>query len=436
MLQQILSDMFIDPDLLAELDDEQKQTLFCKMREEQVRRWKLWQEQDEREGRSPVPHAPRKNKKSVKFLLGSDSEPWTWVMGEHIHDKTIDDIIDDEARERARTLAEKEAAAEQLSVVEAELVKTINEEEQLAPTKPPLPVKPVFLRGGGTVPFAVRNVRAEILSCSKNPDGQPDDEWVTSRLQIQRESQIYESIRETQRKADELSELVRKEQEDLWKEREKKAKEAERQIREIARQAREEHKKVNRNSSLVEVNCDNVVTSTLSVELADPAEKNVNFQKRGTAFAINNKNKNRPNKPPSKESIVEWFRKEELPQGAGVDPVYKLEVPWFHGMIGRVEAETLLLPASEGSFLVRLSERIWGYAISYRASDRCKHFLIDASGTQYQFFGSGHMAHNTLYDLVTYHKNRPITTCGQECLLYPCPRSAAVITHLKDLFEP
>ena len=41
-----------------------------------------------------------------------------------------------------------------------------------------------------------------------------------------------------------------------------------------------------------------------------------------------------------------------------------------------------------GSFLIRISSRIWGYTLSFVDSDRFKHFLVDATDGQYSVFGA------------------------------------------------
>ncbi|CAB0001140.1 unnamed protein product, partial [Nesidiocoris tenuis] len=120
MLQQILNEMWVDPEILAELDESQKQTLFCKMREEQVRRWKVW---DNSNPPKP-PHSLKASKKRVEFLMDIRGEPWTWVMGEHSDDKSIEEIMEQEAREAARRLAEKEAQSLR-KTMEAELTELL-----------------------------------------------------------------------------------------------------------------------------------------------------------------------------------------------------------------------------------------------------------------------------------------------------------------------
>lgn len=83
MLQQILADMYIDPDVLEALNDEQKKILFFKMREEQVRRWK---EQEENEGKEGIKKEKCRQKKgpckSVSWLLGSDGDVLVCIIEE------------------------------------------------------------------------------------------------------------------------------------------------------------------------------------------------------------------------------------------------------------------------------------------------------------------------------------------------------------------
>ncbi|XP_061904608.1 SH2 domain-containing protein 4A isoform X2 [Entelurus aequoreus] len=77
MLQQILNDMYIEPDVLEALNDDQKKTLFLKMRQEQVRRWNEREEKLEKEGRDAdyKPTKPKKaNSKNVSWLPGRDGD--------------------------------------------------------------------------------------------------------------------------------------------------------------------------------------------------------------------------------------------------------------------------------------------------------------------------------------------------------------------------
>lgn len=90
------------------------------------------------------------------------------------------------------------------------------------------------------------------------------------------------------------------------------------------------------------------------------------------------------------------------------------------GIISRDESEKLLNGKEKGSFLVRVSERVWGYTVSYKDEAKCKHFLIDTSGETYQFFGTQQLPHRSLNDLVEFHSEKPISGVGQELLKFPC----------------
>ena len=57
ILTDILRDMYVDPELLEQLSMEQRDVLFRKMREEQIRRWRLKEDELEKKER---PRPPKK----------------------------------------------------------------------------------------------------------------------------------------------------------------------------------------------------------------------------------------------------------------------------------------------------------------------------------------------------------------------------------------
>lgn len=388
MLQQILRDLYVDPEILAELDEQQKQTLFCKMREEQVRRWRIW---DENLPVKQERNVNNNNKKTVGFLKGIDGEPWVWVMGEHKDDKSIEEILREEAIETARKMAKKEAE---------ELRKRLEDYIDLTPK---IEVnEDIYCSVEELKEMNKRIENDDILNIIKKPSAKEDDLKTKNRRNIvetkdvlqeitlntqkvahkvalweskltERTCEIYQKIQKKQMEQEKEAEEQEKKQELLWREQggciapsyryftiksfftEKKAKQAEQQIREIARRARAEHK------------------LTIS---AHPVESPyVSALVSGI--------------PPSKQAVIDWYKTKEQPRGAGVDAA------WFHGLVTRFEAEAALKEAEEGSFLVRLSERVWGYAISYKARGKCKHYLV-AAGQKYAFVGGGQIEYESL----------------------------------------
>lgn len=69
MLAKILEDMWVEPEVLQALSEEQKRILFLKMREEQVRRWRVREETDEREGRDYDSNRPKKGNTGFVVLV-------------------------------------------------------------------------------------------------------------------------------------------------------------------------------------------------------------------------------------------------------------------------------------------------------------------------------------------------------------------------------
>lgn len=81
-----------------------------------------------------------------------------------------------------------------------------------------------------------------------------------------------------------------------------------------------------------------------------------------------------------KKGVVKWWLKFERAKAHHIDETGKVW-PWFHGLISRVEAEDYLFDQPSGAFLIRVSERVHGYALSFRHGSRIRHYKLGTSAS-------------------------------------------------------
>uniref|UniRef100_A0A8C4WEN2 SH2 domain containing 4A n=1 Tax=Gopherus evgoodei TaxID=1825980 RepID=A0A8C4WEN2_9SAUR len=387
--------------------------------------------------------------KSVKWKLGADSEVWVWVMGEHTSDKPYDVICEEIQARRAQQEA-GEARGSQTFL------------EPAAPWS--LHSQPGALAGADakrkeedmiTAAKKERSLDCAQAAPSKGRDVQQmlaDSKAQTRKYDFQQGKDLArrrpggmrasaERALQTNTDQKEAQESGQKSDKDdpEWQESLRKSKAADERRRSIAKQARDDYNRLSlqgiRKGKVAEVskNFGSKERSLPPRPSLPPKPKTLNS---GVANGRPHRNLGvqRTISTSTQESIVRWFKEEQFPLRAGYEKSTDRIAPWFHGIVTLRQAEELLSKSVPGSFLVRVSEKIKGYALSLLSPEGCKHFLIDASSNSYSFLGVDQLQHSTLADLVNYHKEEPITSLGKELLLYPCGQQGPEPDYL-ELFE-
>lgn len=442
MLKQILSDMYVDPEILSGLDEYQKQTLFCKMREEQIRRWRIREQQNDRlcnkKNTTTAMNHTSKKQKNVSFREDDEGEPWTIIIEPAIYTDQYDsddndnnnknDLLTNEAKQRARELAEietkelrrqyKAELGDIMTDYDSKKDKTMNidnnplgspiiddleiycsvdelrermhQGKTVTGTSPPTLANNFNQMNNRIINFSMTENQNEKNVILKEISNNKPTQKVSAKIALWEQRVIGEKTNEIylrlKKKQKEAAEEEAKKQEDAWKEQERKAKEADIQYREIARRAREEHRK----SLSMDATINNDSKQLNGVNGQNNAIRTVQSSPPSSLDSL-------IPRPHSQEAMIQWYHNVELKKGSGLEAMSsRLPCKWFHGLLTRTDAEQLLDTEPMGTFLVRLSEKIWGYAISYKDIDRCKHYLINASSGQYKFLGANQINHDSL----------------------------------------
>ncbi|KAJ6660581.1 hypothetical protein lerEdw1_017578 [Lerista edwardsae] len=425
MLKQILSDMYVDPELLAELSEEQKQILFFKMRQEQIRKWKEREAAETLEETSRKSALRRAHGKSVQWKLGADGDIWVWVMGEHSLDKPYELLCAEILAQRVR----------QQSVQEAEAVRRNPMEVFTEPSAMLSLHFPSDVPRGSEIQRDNKNTErwnaqkgVKTASAAENAVNQECSQRNEVRTTTNETRPRGEAV--PNHNSDSMQKLEKEDSE--WLETLQRSKVADERRRSLARHARDDYKRLSlqgaHKGKAAEASKRQLVPPPLP-----PKPKNLSA---GIANGQPDRKQavQRTVSCSTQENIIRWFKEEQLHLRAGFEKSTDRIAPWFHGLLTTKSAEDLLRGSAPGSFLIRVSEKIKGYVLSYSSAEGCKHFLIDASGDSYSFLGVDQLQHSVLAELVDYHKDEPITSLGKELLRYPCGQQDPEPDYL-DLFE-
>ncbi|XP_065836226.1 myosin-IIIb-like [Oscarella lobularis] len=121
----------------------------------------------------------------------------------------------------------------------------------------------------------------------------------------------------------------------------------------------------------------------------------------------------------TKAASVRWFQETQVSQTTTANGQFH---EWFHGIITRRAAEQMLTRKPIGCFIIRVSESRFGYSLSFRVADRCKHYMIDQTPSGRFIIVGEPKVHKNLATLVAYHQKNHINeqgdlltvACGQD----------------------
>lgn len=121
-----------------------------------------------------------------------------------------------------------------------------------------------------------------------------------------------------------------------------------------------------------------------------------------------------------KKKIVKWWINSEERKNCHQNEEGEF-YPWFHGVIGRSQADDYLQERPEGTFLIRISEHASSYVLDFKNDGQVRHFslLFDNLG-QYQVQDNDE-AFSSLLELTEHFKKNPVTEDGNDYLTDPVP---------------